>query len=299
MMESDQLAVVRQYRRLETLVPKHWHHHDLLLDDRTRIHYSRTGGAKPALLLLHGIQASGLTWLRTAETLEADYDVIMPDFRGHGQSGRVEHGFSTELLVSDTLALIRHLEVEQPCVVGHSMGADIAGRLAAVYPVRALVLVDPALQHFPYPVDMDSPPPWMEALFQTMRALKTQSHEDRLTTALKLLPPGSPIWAEADFVSYLDGQAQFDLDVYRYASSLGYLFDEPEVIQRIDCPILLMTARPMIPGASLGPGLAAFTANWRDGRHLHFEDSGHAIHFDQFARFIEALRHFLDEVRAG
>lgn len=284
---------VRNFRPLSALVPAHWQTGDIVADDGTRIHYTRTGGDKPAVILLHGIQAAGLTWLRTAGALEAQYDVIMPDFRGHGQSGGLEHGFSADVLVNDMAALIRTLGLERSFVVGHSMGADIAGRLAAAYPLRGVALVDPALQSYMPLMEGDTPPPWMEMIFQTMRTLKTQPHAERMVTGLKLLPPGTPLWDEADYVSFIEGQAHFDLEVYRHVASLGYLFAEPEVIRQIECPMLLMTTRPMMPGANIEPGLAAFKDNWRDGQHLHFEDSGHAIPFDQFEKFIAALKAFL------
>jgi pimeloyl-ACP methyl ester carboxylesterase len=45
-----------------------------------------TGGDHPPLLLAHGYTDSGLYWTRVARALEADYNVIMPDARGHGQT---------------------------------------------------------------------------------------------------------------------------------------------------------------------------------------------------------------------
>jgi pimeloyl-ACP methyl ester carboxylesterase len=75
--------------------------------------------------------------------------------------------------------------------------------------------------------------------------------------------------------------------------NISYLFEAPDVIHRIDCPTLLLTARAMMPGATLEAGLAAFTDNWRAGEHVHFADSGHFIMFDQFERFIAVLGRFL------
>ncbi len=43
------------------------------------IHYHRTGGDKPALVLSHGSTDNGLFWTRAARSLERDYDVIMYD----------------------------------------------------------------------------------------------------------------------------------------------------------------------------------------------------------------------------
>src|SRR5688500_15214683 len=139
-MNTELAETVKHYRPLRDLIPARWQHGTLQARDGTTIHYTRTGGDKPALLLLHGVQVNGLTWLRTAQACEADDDVIMPDMRGHGKTG-LENGVSADMLVEDQIALIRELELENPFVVGHSMGADIAGRLAAAYPLHAVVLV--------------------------------------------------------------------------------------------------------------------------------------------------------------
>ena len=50
------------------------------------IHYTRTGGNKPPFILLHGLMTNGLCWTGLAQALEKEYDVIMPDARGHGRS---------------------------------------------------------------------------------------------------------------------------------------------------------------------------------------------------------------------
>jgi N-formylmaleamate deformylase len=286
---------VQQFRPLADLVPAHWQTGFVTADDSARLHYTRTGGDKPALLLLHGVQVDGLMWLRTAKALESAYDVVMPDFRGHGQSSSLEHGTSAERMVGDTIAILRALNIEKPFVVGHSMGADIAGRLAAAHPLRAVVLVDPALQNFmPPPMAGDELPPYMQPIVAAMQAIRTQPHAERMVTGLRLLMPGAPLWDEADYVSFVEGQGKFDPAFFRHLAALGSpLFESPDVITRIACPLLLLTARPMMPGANIEAGLAAYKNHWRDGQHVAFEDSGHFIPFDQFDKFIEVVTGFL------
>jgi pimeloyl-ACP methyl ester carboxylesterase len=296
-MQTHQTDAVTRYRRLAELVPAHWQTGTILAEDGALIHYTRTGGAKPAVLLLHGIQATGLTWLRTAQALESTYDVVMPDFRNHGQSSQLAAGLSIDRLVDDMISLLRTLGLERPYIVGHSMGAEVAGRLAASYPARAVVLVDPALRNFAAAMALnpDDPPPWMQPIIEAMRALRAQPHAERMLTGLRLLPPGTPAWDEADYVSFVDALAQFNLATYRYAVDMGYLFEAPALIASITCPLLLLTARPMMPGADIEAGVAAFEQHWRDGRRVHFADSGHFIPFDQHERFIEVLTRFLAE----
>lgn len=86
------------------------------------LHYYRMGSPeKPTVLLLHGFTDSGLCWLRFANDLAADYDVIMTDAVGHGKSGDLSHGFR-ERAVADVLAVMDALGVERPALVGHSTG---------------------------------------------------------------------------------------------------------------------------------------------------------------------------------
>lgn len=109
------------------------------------VSYVRTGGGKPAIVLLHGLIGSGACWTPVARGLEHDLDVIMPDARGHGGSSAPLHGYGYDDHASDVLGLVRGLSLAQPILLGHSMGgmvAAVAARRAGAG-VRALVLVDP------------------------------------------------------------------------------------------------------------------------------------------------------------
>ena len=97
-----------------------------------RLHYYRTGhGDKPPLVLVHGFSDNGLCWSRTAHDLEAEYDVVMPDMRGHGLSARMRPGDDVDM-AADLAGLIRGLGLTRPIVGGHSMGAMVTSRLGAL-----------------------------------------------------------------------------------------------------------------------------------------------------------------------
>jgi N-formylmaleamate deformylase len=111
----------------------------------TSIHYLRTGGALPPVVLLHGLMGSGACWTPLAHALEGEFDVVMPDARGHGGSSAPHHGYRYEDLASDVVGLIHTLGLSRPVLLGHSMGgmtaAVVASRGAGI--LRGLVLVDP------------------------------------------------------------------------------------------------------------------------------------------------------------
>jgi N-formylmaleamate deformylase len=109
------------------------------------IHFSRTGGNGLPVVLLHGLMGSGACWSPLAQALEDDFDVVMPDARGHGRSTAPEFGYSYDQLADDVLGLVEKLQLFRPVFIGHSMG----GMTAAVVTQRSagnvsgLVLVDP------------------------------------------------------------------------------------------------------------------------------------------------------------
>ena len=79
-----------------------------------------------------------------ARDLEAEYDIIMPDMRGHGLSERVHLSDKVDM-AADVAGLIRTLGLTRPIVVGHSMGAMITYQIGVRFPelASALVLEDP------------------------------------------------------------------------------------------------------------------------------------------------------------
>ena len=110
-----------------------------------QIHYLRTGGGKPPLVLLHGLTGNGACWDPLARSLENEYDVVMPDARGHGISSTPLQRYRYEDHASDVIELIRGLRLFAPVFLGHSMGgmtAAVVASLAAKI-VRGVILVDP------------------------------------------------------------------------------------------------------------------------------------------------------------
>lgn len=106
-------------------------------------------GNGPDTMLLHGWTCDSHDWSWQLPVFESRYRVIAPDLRGHGRSEVMPSGaYSPADYVADIEALIlASYRGDKFVLVGHSMGAQIAARLAAKRPdlVRAVVSIDGAL----------------------------------------------------------------------------------------------------------------------------------------------------------
>jgi pimeloyl-ACP methyl ester carboxylesterase len=109
--------------------------------DGVEIAYATFGpdvaGSDRPVLLLHGYASTHKgNWVQTkvvAGLVEAGRSVVAMDARGHGESGKPHepHAYEGDAMVRDARALLDHLEIGEVDVVGYSMGAMIALRLAA------------------------------------------------------------------------------------------------------------------------------------------------------------------------
>jgi pimeloyl-ACP methyl ester carboxylesterase len=113
-----------------------------------RLAYHETGAGRP-LILLHGLSADGRMWLANGHAerfAQAGFRVIMPDFRGHGASGKPHDAaaYPADALPDDILALIGHLGLHghgEYDLAGYSLGARIVVRalVRGATPGRAVV----------------------------------------------------------------------------------------------------------------------------------------------------------------
>ena len=104
----------------------------------------RHGGEGPVLLLLHGIAGSSCTWVPAMKLLQSDYQVLAPDFLGHGESAKPLGDYSLGNQASAMRDFLDLLGIARATVVGQSFGGGVALQFAYQFPERCerLVLVD-------------------------------------------------------------------------------------------------------------------------------------------------------------
>jgi pimeloyl-ACP methyl ester carboxylesterase len=90
-----------------------------------------TGGDGPPLLLVHGWPETWYAWRLVMPGLARDFQIVVPDQRGCGLSGKPEDGYDTATLASDLVALMDALGHQRFAVAGHDTGMWIGYALAA------------------------------------------------------------------------------------------------------------------------------------------------------------------------
>ena len=90
-------------------------------------------GGRP-IVLLHGGLGSGEMFGPTLTALAAGHRVIVPDLQGHGRTADIDRPLDIRLMADDIAALITHLGLEKPDVVGYSLGGGVATFTAVRHP---------------------------------------------------------------------------------------------------------------------------------------------------------------------
>jgi N-formylmaleamate deformylase len=262
-----------------------------------RLHYTRTDGDKPPLVLAHGVTDAGPCWTAVAEALAPEYDAVMVDARGHGYSEAPERGYGPVEQAEDLASVIATMGLQRPAVLGHSMGAATALVLAGTYP------------DVPGAILLEDPPAWWTAWASTPaarerqvamreRALNLQrKSREELIADQRAEQPG---WSGAELEPWGDAKGRFSPSVLSvFDEDNAANVDWPAILSRITCPALLITGDPE-RGAIVTDGSAtALEALVPHLQIAHVPEAGHNIRRDQFARYMDVVQAFLSESRIG
>lgn len=243
------------------------------------------------LVLLHGQMENGRCWRRVAEVLRAHYEVVIPDSRGHGLTDAPETGYGVEDRAADTVNLIQGLELINPVLIGHALGAETAVGAASLFPelVRAIVLEDP---------------PWPGRFYgstaeeRAERASQWRKEVDELKkkSAAELrdmIFAKHSQWDEEEFEPLIEAKKQVDPNIANIIFAPRRRWSD--YLLKTKCPALLITGDPSL-GAIVSEQTVKEAKLFLDGLHVvNISGAGHNIHRDQLEPYLKAVRNFLDK----
>lgn len=249
-----------------------------------KIYYTRTGGSKPPLILLHGLAANGACWTSLAHALEGEYDVIMPDARGHGKSSVPEYGYRYEDHANDVVGLVKALKLSPPILLGHSMGGMTAAVVASRKPnvLRGLVLADPTFISAKYQRevrDSDVADQHRRMLNMSLDELVEDArarHPDRSREILELFARARLQTSMAAFDVLTPPNPDYKL-----------------LVGAIDVPSLLVFGDKGVVSSVVAEELHRLNPRLQVEQ---IREAGHGVHLDQPDRFADIVRSFLRSI---
>jgi haloacetate dehalogenase len=213
----------------------------------------------PALLLLHGYPQTHAIWHKTAPRLSRRFNVVAPDLRGYGDSGKPpttpDHmPYSKRVMAADQVALMRALGHERFHVVGHDRGGRVAHRMAVDHPgaVMSLTVLDiaPTLAMYEQTTDefaraywhwffLILPAPIPEKMIGADPKFLLRAKMGGLGAGMKPFTPEA--WAEYERC-FTPEMIHASCEDYRAAATIDLVHDREDRAagRRVRCPLLAL-----------------------------------------------------------
>lgn len=248
-----------------------------------RIHYLELAGEGPPLILLPGITSPAVTWDFVSRRLAGFCHVYTLDNRGRGlSSGGAHLRYNLADYAADTAGVIDQLGLARPVILGHSMGARIALRLAADAPdaVGPLILADPPVTgpgRRPYPVPLQW---YLDGLEAACEGKPT----DRSSPLLKN-------WTDEQFD--LRDQWLPTCDPEAIAQSYASFNDEDIHVLMPLVPTSTLLIYAEHGGTVTEEDAAEICSLIPDCRSLRIDGAGHMIPWDDLDAFTAAVEDFI------
>lgn len=250
------------------------------------LHVTTYAGHGPALILVHGIGSSGAGWAPVIDDLAAEFTPITIDLRGHGRSGKPEHGYLYDDYIRDIDGLLAALDIDRPLIVGHSLGGIITLWWAARHPDRAAALV---IEDSPLRSGEDFRPAfdgWLKLNALSLPELRQYYASEHPEW------PAAMVEARAQAMT---GTKRAVFAELRADSLANHGVDRLREIEGIRSPLLLVHGDVESGGMVHPEDLAELPRQVPQARTIRIPGGGHTLHRSQRGAFLAAALPFLRE----
>jgi pimeloyl-ACP methyl ester carboxylesterase len=210
------------------------------------LYYETHGSGRP-MILLHGGLGSGEMFGPILPALSADHQVVVPDLQGHGRTADIDRPIDVRLMADDIAALIDHLGLDKPDLVGYSLGGGVCFFTAVKHPEKVGKLVMASAN-----IRRDAIPPEMLAQQEQVSSAAVESMKN--TPMYQLYHAVAP--RPDDFGRLLD----------KIGEAMSRDFDFSEELRGIQVPTMLVCAdADMAPPSHYVEAFKLLDGGLRDG----------------------------------
>jgi pimeloyl-ACP methyl ester carboxylesterase len=209
--------------------------------------YYETHGTGRPIILLHGGLGSGEMFEPIMPALTQHHQVITPDLQGHGRTADIDRPIDVRLMADDIAALIDHLGLEKPDLVGYSLGGGVAFFTASKYPekVRKLVMASAHINSDAMPAEM-------------------RAQQDQVNSAAVEFMKDTPMYQNYERVA--PRPEDFGRLLDKIGESMSKDFDYSEELRGLQVPTMLVCAdAEMAPPSHYVEAFKLLDGGLRDG----------------------------------
>ncbi|MDH5397707.1 MAG: alpha/beta fold hydrolase [Cyclobacteriaceae bacterium] len=249
------------------------------------LNYKVMGEGHP-LIVLHGFLGTLDNWVSFGRELSKTHKVYLIDQRNHGRSPHSEV-FNYDVMVNDLLLLLEEHEIQQPVLLGHSMGGKVAMSFVKKYPeqVSKLIVVDIAPKEYPQ---------HHQRLFDGMTAIDLGSIASRQEANTKMAAHVNSEGIRQFLLKNLERNHQG----FRWRPNIDVLKNKQhEVLKGLDGENLSALPAYFIKGGEsnyiLPEDRKDIKLKFPNAKILTIKGASHWVHADKAEPFLKTIKHIL------
>ncbi len=185
--------------------------------------FFREFGHGPPVIILHGLFGQSDNWVTVGRRIADQFHVYIPDQRNHGQSPHTAvHSFPA--MADDLAEFIEDHQIENPFLIGHSMGGKVAMTYALENPgkVQKLVIVDISPRKYPERITHTQIISQMMGI--DLEKIKTRGEVGKILD-LTIPEPRVRMFILKNLYYKIDGSLAWRLNLATINQSMDLLFD--------------------------------------------------------------------------
>ncbi|MFC0771954.1 alpha/beta fold hydrolase [Terrimonas alba] len=238
------------------------------------------------VIFLHGITDSWHSFESTFKHLPASIHAFAVSQRGHGDSERPADGYTPKDFAADIADFIKQNKLGPVIIAGHSMGGVNAQQFALDYPqlTKGLVIIDsdPAMKENP------GMPEFYHQVMQLKDPVIDKQFMDEFQKST-LVKPIDPAYYEL----LVEEGLKVPTRVFKAALTGLINVDYTKDLEKITVPALIFWGDK--DAFCLEKDQQVFIDNIRNAKLITYENTGHALHWEEPVRFATDLVNFINK----
>lgn len=253
--------------------------------------FFRHFGDGPPLIILHGLFGLSDNWVTHGKRLAENFSVFLPDLRNHGQSPH-SPTFNYHAMADDLHEFILDHQIDNPVIIGHSMGGKVAMQFALEYPdiPQKLILVDISPVKYP---DRDAHFDIISAMMSiNFEAVHSREEVDTLLSQ-QIRDRGTRLFIMKNLHRKTRNSYDWRLDLNAISGNMDHVFAGIESTGKYTKPVLFIKGG--LSNYISDDHMPVITNLFPNSKIVTVEEAGHWLHVDAPEEICRIFSSFLEK----